>query len=172
MEKKTLQKIKEGDEEAFTDLFQNYSDYALRVATFTTKNQTMAADAVQETFIRVYRNIATYDLEKPFKPWFYRILINECYRIMKGKNETLPIEDLDSQAVQEDEFKFEKYEDLYSAIQSLNDLNRVPIVLKYLEDLSEKEIAEVIGINQNSVKSRLFKARQKLKEFLVGRGGL
>lgn len=169
MEKDILKRVKEGDQEAFRELYNKYADYALRVATAITRSETTAADAVQETFIRVYYYIVDFDLSRPFQPWFYRILINECNRLMKKKGKTISISDYlenDMSFAKDDVHQFEEYELLYKAIGKLEDINRIPIVLKYLKGFSEAEIAEILAINQNTVKSRLYKGRQKLKEYM------
>lgn len=169
MENKMIAQIQKGNRDAFAELYNIYAEYALRVATAITKSRTFAADAVQETFIRVYKNIQTFDRSKPFKPWFYRILINECNRFLERKGKLIPTDhhwDNDPNLAQTDLHYFEQYEDLYQAVGQLNDLYRIPIILKYLNDFSEKEIAELLELNQNTVKSRLLKGRQQLKEAL------
>lgn len=169
MEKKIIKRIKAGDWDAFSLLYNQYADYALRVGMAVTRSKANSADAVQETFIRVYRNIDKFDIDKPFKPWFYKILINECRRIMTPSPDILPMDEIlenDTQLSQEDKYRFQEYEDLYKAIQELDETNRIPIILKYLQDFSEKEIAEILGLNINTVKSRLYKGRQKLKKAL------
>jgi len=169
MEQEIIQRIQDGDEEAFAELYELYGEYALRVATAVTKNPMNAADAVQETFIRVYHHIQSFDLSRDFKPWFYRILLNECNRLMKRQTKTVAISDYvenNPQMARVDEHPFETYEELYKAIQKLKDINRIPIVLKYLNGFTEMEIAEILNLNVNTVKSRLFKGRQKLKKFM------
>ena len=86
MDRDIILKVKEGDRKAFEELYNRYYSYALRTATAITKSTQEAADAVQETFIRVYRNIYSFNTNRPFKPWFYRILVNECNRVMKDKS--------------------------------------------------------------------------------------
>lgn len=169
MEINLLKKVKEGDKYAFADLYNEYAEYALRVAMAVTRNKVSAADAVQEAFIKVYRNIYSFDLDKSFDPWFYRILINECNRVL-GKT---PKEMITGNYIEEDinisikdEYKFEEYENLYRAIQNLEYINRAPIILKYLKGFKESEIADILEINVNTVKSRLFKGRQKLKSLI------
>ncbi len=161
-----LQRIREGDNEAFEELYNKYADYALRTAMAVTGNKMSAADAVQEAFIRVYKNIKTFDFERPFEPWFYKILINECNRILGKNSKLILIDDFvenNIQGANEDEYKFEEYETLYKAIEGLEDNNKIPIILKYLRGFKESEIADILGININTIKSRLFKGRQKLK---------
>ncbi|WP_052085905.1 RNA polymerase sigma factor [Clostridium sp. HMP27] len=166
MDRELLQKIREGDKEAFQELYNKYAEYALRTAAAITRNKMNAADAVQETFIRIYKNIESFDIDKPFEPWLYRILVNECNRILSKNSTTILVDDFiqnNLQGVIEDQHKFEEYESLYKAIESLDDNNKIPIILKYLKGFKENEIAEILGINVNTIKSRLFKGRQKLK---------
>ena len=169
LDKKLLQKIREGDNQAFAQLYNKYAEYALRVAITVTRNKLTAADAVQESFIRVYKNIQSFDIDRPFEPWLYRILINECNRILSKTSDTILVGDFlenNLQGAIEDNYDFEKYESLYEAIESLDDNNTIPIVLKYLKGFKESEIAEILDINVNTIKSRLFKGRQKLKSVI------
>lgn len=167
LDRDLLQNIKDGDQNAFAELYNKYAGYALRVAMAVTKNKMSAADAVQESFIRVYKNIHSFDIDKSFEPWLYRILINECNRIL-GKNSNIVLVDHflenNSQEAIKDDHKFEKYESLYKAIEGLEENNKIPIVLKYLKGFQENEIAEILGINVNTIKSRIFKGRQKLRK--------
>ncbi|MPW25154.1 sigma-70 family RNA polymerase sigma factor [Alkalibaculum sp. M08DMB] len=161
--------IKHNDKEAFEELYNLYGDYALRVATAVTGDSSKASDAVQETFIRIYFNIKNFKLDKPFKPWLYKILINECNRILRKGGKITYISDYIENNVElseEDKHNFEEYEDLYVAIKNLDSINKTPIVLKYLGGFKEKEISQILNININTLKSRLLKGRQKLKKVL------
>ncbi len=165
-----INQIKNGNNNAFRELYDLYFDYAIRVATVVMHNNaTYVADAVQETFIRVYQNIHLYQAERPFKPWFYQILINECNRILKRNSKVISVGEIIERRRSDLEFenhRFVEYEDLYTAIQGLEQHNRIPIILKYLIGFKEQEIAEILSKNVNTIKSRLFKGRQKLKRFL------
>ena len=88
---------------------------------------------------------------------------------MYFSTDALPMDDQLENNVQlsrEDPYPFQEYEDLYQGIQNLDEIHRIPIILKYLQDFSEKEIAEILDLNINTLKSRLYKGRQKLKKFL------
>lgn len=163
LEKEIMEQIQKGDKQAFSQLYELYADYALRVAYGVTKQKELAADAVQETFIRVYRNAPSFDTDKPFKPWFYRILLNECNRLLKKEKKVISIEEYIAHLPSEEVEEWFEYEDLHEALDALDEHNRVPILLKYLHDFSEKEIAETLDVNVNTIKSRLLKGRQKLK---------
>jgi RNA polymerase sigma-70 factor (ECF subfamily) len=77
--------------------------------------------------------------------------------------------DYDENFSHEDRRSFEEYEELYKAVDSLTDKLRIPVILKYLKGFKEAEIAEILDLNVNTVKSRLYKGRQKLKKALAGR---
>ena len=170
-ESEIIQQIKTGNQLAFRDLYNLYFEYAMRVATVVMNHRRADAnDAVQETFLRVYQNLNRYDASRPFKPWFYKILINECHRILKRDGKIISIETLGSikknEQFSEDKDTFAEYEDLYSAIENLDHHQRIHIILKYLNGFKEQEIAEIMDANINTIKSRVFKGKQKLKHFL------
>lgn len=167
MDNRLIERILQGDRQAFRSLYDEYFDYAMRTAKLVTKNGEWAKDAVQETFLRVYRNVWQYDRSKPFKPWFYSILLRECYRVMEREKKVLPFgEQLERIAVEQP--LPDVSVDVYEALQSLDDLYRIPLILKYLHDYSEREIADMLDVNVNTLKSRLFKGREKMKKGLGG----
>lgn len=167
MEKALIEKIIAGDKRAFRELYEEYADYAIRTAIAITRNQEIAKDAVQETFIRVYRNLSNYDTSMPFGPWFYRILTNECNRLLKKESKMSRVDhpDLENDPHLAEDPK-ESCSDLYGVIQTLSDMYRIPLILKYLKGFTEKEIAKILDLNLNTVKSRLFKGRDLLKRQL------
>lgn len=167
MDIQLIQKIKAGDSSSFKKLYDMYADAALRTAIGVTGDSELAKDAVQETFIRVYRSLHRFDTDRPFKPWFYRILVNECNRLLSNKPRVISLNRLcDEEGYQIAVSEKESYIDLYDAILSLKDIYRIPVVLKYLHGFTEKEAAEILELNQNTVKSRLLKARDMLRKKL------
>ncbi|QUG39951.1 RNA polymerase sigma factor [Psychrobacillus sp. INOP01] len=159
-----LEKIRNGSRDAFKQFYDMYENYAIRTAKAITRNDEHAKDAVQETFIRVYRNISSYNSTLSFDAWFYRILVNECYRILTKEKKNIAV---DTSIMENNELltehSKENLSDLYSMIQNMADLYRIPILLKYIKGFSEKEIATILELNQNTVKSRLFNGRNLLK---------
>jgi len=167
LDNRTIERILQGDRNAFRTLYDEYFDYAMRTAKLVTKNGEWAKDAVQETFLRVYRHIWQYEKSKPFKPWFYVILLRECYRVMEREKKVLPFgEQLDKIAAEPK--PSDASIDVYEALQALDDLYRIPLILKYLHDYTEKEIAGMLDVNVNTLKSRLLKGREKMKKGLGG----
>ncbi|MGB2871590.1 RNA polymerase sigma factor, partial [Psychrobacillus psychrotolerans] len=159
-----LEDIRNGSRDAFKQFYDMYENYAIRTAKAITRNDEHAKDAVQEAFIRVYRNISSYNSTLPFDAWFYRILVNECYRILSKEKKNTPIDTSTMENKEQlREHSKENLSDLYSMIQNMADIYRIPILLKYIKGFSEKEIVTILDLNQNTVKSRLFNGRNLLK---------
>lgn len=169
-EKRLIKKIKKDDDAAFKQLYELYVDYALRSCYYITQNTTHTADIVQETFIKVYRGLHTFDHKRPFKPWFYQILLNESKRYMKKQNkQAVPIESeeiidyLDEKETISDDASY-----IAEDLNKMSEAHRTVLTLKYLNGFSEIEIAQMLHLNVNTVKSRLFKARAKMRKSIGG----
>lgn len=167
---KWIKKIKKGNERAFKRMYEEYASYALRTAYAITRNSSDASDVVQETFIRIYRNIDSFDIEKPFSSWFYQILLNESRRLLAKRNKhALPVEEeevLDHLEMQGK--RVDADEPLLRALEYLSEEDRSLIILKYIDRFTEKELAAMMELNVNTVKSRLYRARNRLKEIYSG----
>lgn len=169
-EDKIIKKVKGGDQQAFKKLYDSYADYALRAAYAITRSNNHAADIVQETFIKVYRNINQFDLDKSFKPWFYQILLNESKRYMKRQNkQPIVVESEEILDYLHEQTPYQANEDdLSDMLNHLSNMHQTVVVLKYINGFTEREIAELLELNVNTVKSRLYKAREKLRQILGG----
>jgi len=172
-EQALVRNIKAGDSEAFEALYRLYADGALRMAAAIVSDRMTAADAVQETFVRVYRHIGTYDETRPFRSWFHTILVNECHRSMKKQSKTIPVDPDETKDLpaDRDTYAFEEEDALYRLVQELEEPFRLPIVLKYVNDLTDREISDVMQLNVNTVKSRLHKGKKKLKSRMLREKG-
>ncbi|URN96427.1 MAG: RNA polymerase sigma factor [Candidatus Pristimantibacillus lignocellulolyticus] len=167
-----IEKIKQGEQQYFRVLYDRYFEYAVRVSTIILRNQQSSAkDVVQEAFIRVYRKLNQFDMDREFKPWFYTILLNECKRISQKNNDSEVAGEQVVEPLYQDRHPFIEYESLYIAIQQLEEHNRVPVILKYMHDMKDQEIADILQENVNTIKSRLYKARIKLKNLLKHESG-
>lgn len=165
-----IKKIKQGNQQAFKLLYDKYADYALRTAFAITRNKYDAADIVQETFIRIYRHIDSYDIDKDFRPWFYQILINESRRYLKKQTkQAINIEsDQILDVLNKPYIPQDAVEDVMIALEYLAEDDRTLIILKYLDDFTEKELADIMQVNINTIKSRLYRARQRLQTIMTG----
>ena len=125
-------------------------------------NDTDCADAIQEAIVHSFAKLHTLKNDQYAKTWLIRILINECYTIMRKEKKLIPLETLP----RTDVYEMEDYSDLYQAVQKLPQDMRMAVVLHYVEGFSVKEIAEIQKVSESAVKNRLFSARKKLRFFL------
>ena len=173
MDRFLAQRFKKGDKNAFKELYSDNFDNAIRLASAITRNDEMAKDAVQTAFIRAYEYRSSFNPQMEFSHWYNKILINECKRALI-KNQKQPVVYLDNYSSIKksalDDYKFEKYEMLYNALQNLKDDLRIPLLLKYINEFSEAEIAETLDLKYSTVKSRLYEGRQKIKTVLEQKG--
>lgn len=127
-------------------------------------NEADCEDAVQEAILRAYAKQDSLREVKYFKTWLVRILINECYQLLRSKKQELPYEDY----FQEQQAEVNTYSELYDAILRLDRKHRLPVILFYMEGYSVEETARILKIPAGTVKSRLSRGRKQLKKFLDG----
>ena len=156
---------KKGDNEAFGSLIHNNKLSMYRISKSILRNEYDVEDAIGETILKAYKNISHLKNNDMFKSWLFKILVNECYSAIKRKKrEILTTEFENSQNTYEDNYKdFE----LMKAINSLEENKRVATILFYYEDMSISMISETLVIPEGTVKSRLSRAKEKLKVLVL-----
>lgn len=159
--KSNVAKAKNGDKEAFIELINENRLNIYRVAKGILKNEYDIEDAIQNTVIKAFEKISNLKNDDLFRTWIIRILINECNDILRKNKRVVPLED----NIEKEKYD-DKYEnmDLTNAVSSLNEDLRNITVLYYFEDMSTVEIAKLLGIPEGTVRSRLSRAREKLRE--------
>ena len=167
--KETLQAWKEGSVKAFEEVVRTAMRRAYAVAVGIVGNAEDAHDLSQEAFMAAHRARATFDVERPFFPWFYRILRNRCLNFLRKKagRREISIDVLiekpgRSESPEKGVMRKERAETLWQAIQDLTPEHREIIILRSFEELSYREIAETLGISEGTVMSRLYYARKSL----------
>ena len=123
------------------------------------------ADAIQETIVRAFSKINSLKQDAYAKTWLIRILINECYNVLRQKSRQIPM-DMETEMAGKVAVESQDYRDLYCAVSQLQEELKLPVVLYYGEDFSVREIAQVLEISEGAVQKRLARARQKLKRIL------
>lgn len=142
----------------------SWQDHLYRVAKTLLYNDADCSDAIQNAIVKAFTNIATLKNDKYAKTWMIRILINECYSIMRKENKLVSLE-----SIPEQDYEQKDYSDLYEALMTLPEDQRMAVALYYSEGFSVKEIAEIENTTDSAIKNRLFKARGKLKNLLEGK---
>lgn len=123
------------------------------------------ADAIQETIVKAFSKIKTLRNDKYAKTWLMRILINECYTLLRKSSKLVPLEDMNEVTKMKADKNID-YSDLYKAVNSLKEELRLPVILYYIEDFNIKEIAQILEVTEGAVQKRLARARRKLKHDL------
>ena len=163
-----------GDTRAFDALVRKYQKPLYHLALRMVRDRDDAMDIVQGVFVKVYQKLGSYDERHEFFSWIYRITINESINFanrskkseeyQSGETVTLaPTQEAARSAAA-------LSEEISDAIGMLKLEYRMVIVLKHYNDFTYQEMADMLGIPEKTVKSRLFSARQQLKEILTARG--
>ena len=164
-------KASEGDVESFEKVFRSYADYVYNIALRILQNREDAQEVTQEVFMSVYHNLKNFRFKANLKTWIYRITINMA--INRAKKESKmngrtvdyddtsisgnPLSSLDERVENE-----HKESIIKKLLDALTPEQRACIVLRNIEGLSYQEIAQVLNININAVRSRLKRAREKV----------
>lgn len=158
-----LKLVQKGDREAYQEIVVRHMQPAYYVALAFVHNHQDALDISQEAFIRAFRKIKQFDTKRPFFPWFYRILKNLCidhYKHRRRLNE-VPLENVRILAVEHEDREMKKA--LWKGIDELPDEQKEIIVLRYFQQLSYQEIAEILDKPIGTVMSSLYYAKKRLK---------
>ena len=171
-----IRRFQRGQPGAFDALFERYKDYVYRVAFFVTRNSGDAEEATQEAFLDLLRALPRFKLDGParFETWLYKITVNRCRsRFRRKRPPSADWDELADELVagvngdpEHSALKRETRDTIWGAVDRLPDAQREVVALRYLSDLSYDEIAEALGINPGTVKSRLFYAHQALQQTL------
>ena len=163
-----------GDQAALKELIGRWQKRLGRFALRLTGDRDAAADAMQDTWIAIVRGIRRLDDPASFRAWAYRITANKCAdwirknQRSRNLNEELTIES-EGLVVESAEAELEKQDDISqirSAIKMLSDDRRMILTLKYVDEMSTREIAKALSIPEGTVKSRLYHAREDLRKIL------
>ncbi len=155
------------DREEFLKQILEAEETLFHVAFSILHQEQDCADAVQEAILKAYDRRNKLRRPEYFKTWITRILINECYSLLrKNRKYCMFEEESHIPDWQENGCIKEEYLDLYGAIRQLREGERICILLFYMEDYSVSQIAQVLRIPEGTVKSRLNRARRNLKGLL------
>lgn len=165
MEGQIVKKAISGDSEALTILIDKYKDIAYNLALSIVKNKEDAKDITQDSFLKILENINRFRNESKFSTWLYRIVYNQSIGFVKRENNTNTVDySLLVETSEKNDNQEDKIQDLYKAINLLEDTDRNIILLFYLAEKSIKEIAQITGFGIANIKVILHRARKKLFE--------
>ena len=186
-ERRIIAQVCAGDANAFEALVVAYQKQVYNLALRTVGNEEDAADMTQEVFLRAYRALGTFRGESKFSVWLYRLTTNVCIDFLRsrGRRPTVSLtaadEDEEPQELDVADDRFDPVQSLERAelrravqrgLASLPEDYRRILMLRELSGLSYAEIGQVLRLEEGTVKSRLFRARKKLCDFLRKDGNL
>jgi len=177
-----VERLKEGDSKALDHLFRRHRDAAYGIAFRLVGSRDDALDVVQESFIHVIRGIQAFRGQSSFRTWLYRIVTHAAldYRRWRSHRRAESLEALAAvepaagpshPTPQDEAAEHDLRNAIDEALANISEKNRAALVLYALEGMSYKEVADVLGISIGTVMSRIFNARQRLRELLASEIG-
>ena len=171
--KELIKKAQKGDKNAFTDIILQIRNDLYKIAKTRISNDDDIEDLIQDTMIETYKHIKKLREPEKFKMWVIKILVNKCNKLYKKKyRKDISIDEynlenyiiLNTQKDIEDDLNF------YYLIKNLKYEERIVLVLHYMEQYSVKDISKILKTNENTIKTLLYRAREKIKERLKENG--
>jgi RNA polymerase sigma-70 factor (ECF subfamily) len=172
-----IARAKAGEIEAFEALLFRYQRQVLGTALRFLANRDDARDAAQEVFLKLYRHLRDLDPERPVAPWLYRVTINVCHDIVRRRRGAFsgadftwaesmpqtggPDADPGRRLILEEEWRT-----LQQALATLPEKERAAIILRDVEELETREVAQILGTSEVTVRSHISRARMKIKRHL------
>ncbi len=173
-----VQRALAGDQQAFAGLVRAYQTPVYNLAYRMLGTAAEAEEAAQETFIRVYRRLNTYDSQHKLSSWVLAIASHYCVdRLRRRRMTLLPLEEGQAPAQVEPPREApearllarEREREIQSLLAELPADYRVVLILRYWQDLSYQEIAEALGTSESAIKARLHRARELMGQYLARR---
>jgi RNA polymerase sigma-70 factor (ECF subfamily) len=180
-----VESLREGSEWAYEELLTRFQQPVYTLALRLLNNQSEACDVVQEVFLKVFRNVGNFRGQSTLKTWIYRITVNEAHNArrwffrhrrrevdldanpneMRDWKEIIPD---NSRSPFDVAFDRERHVMIEAALEKINPIFRESVVLRDITDLSYEEIAGILGVSLGTVKSRILRGREALRQELAG----
>lgn len=178
-DRELVEKAQHGDKAAFEVLVQKHQGRVFAVAGGILRSREDVEDISQQVFLKAYFSLKRFDQRAAFSTWLYKITVNECWDLLR-KRKVRPLV-YESELTEEQAHLYESTEQraehapdvseqletrqqLDHWLEGLEGRDRTMLVLKEMQGFTVEEIAEMMGINRNTVKVRLFRARQRIAE--------
>jgi len=179
-ERQLIRRAQKGDKAAFEVLVQRHQHRVFAVARGILRRQEDVEDIAQQVFVKAYFSLKRFDQRAAFSTWLYKITVNECWDLLRKRKARPLIYEADFSEEQSRLFsateqqadsgpdtseRMAMRQRLDNMLAQLDERDRAMLVLKEVEGFSVEEIAETLGLNANTVKVRLFRARRRIVEY-------
>lgn len=176
-EAELVRRVQAGDESAFKDVVDRFQSKVFSIIYGILRNRNDAEDIAQQVFAKIYFSIHSFDFRSSLLTWIYKITVNECYDYLRKKKVRKLV--YESDFSEDDARKMEssdiavdrapaaddslaKRDFVSKLLSKVSEEDRSLILLKEVEGHSVEELAQMTGMNENTIKVKLFRARQKL----------
>lgn len=163
-----IQKAKGGCKDSFAQIIKSRGEKLYKIAICYVKNEEIALDVVSESTFKAYINIKNLKDIKYFDTWLIRIVINESISALRKSKKITYLDDYKKDIGSNLSDKLEEKIDLYKALDRLKKDDKEILVLKYFADLTFKDIAKVMKKSENTIKTKHYRALEKVKDILEG----
>ncbi|MGE5339311.1 MAG: RNA polymerase sigma factor [Gemmatimonadota bacterium] len=169
-----VERCRNGDREAFTELVVRYQTPIYNAAFWLLRKVEDANDIAQIVFLRVWERLDEYDSHYKFFSWIYRIAVNESLNLLRRKgredplDEDFDIPDDDSADPESKLAAAQQSRQIQRAMMKMTTDDRLVLTLRHFSECSYQEIAQILDLDEKTVKSRLFEARRRLRDMLNG----
>ncbi|HVO58329.1 MAG TPA: sigma-70 family RNA polymerase sigma factor [Dongiaceae bacterium] len=179
-ERELVALAQKGSKEAFETLVQRHQHRVFAVARGILKRHEDVEDVAQQVFVKAYFSLKRFDQRAAFSTWLYKITVNECWDLMRKRKARPLVYESDLSEEQNRQYtdveregtrqadtsdRMADREQVQKMLEQLEERDRAMLVLKEVQGFSVEEIAETMGLNANTVKVRLFRARRRIIEY-------
>ena len=176
-DRELVRRAQDGDKEAFEELVRRHQHRVFGVAGGILHRREDVEDIAQQVFVKAYFSLKRFDQRAAFSTWLYKITVNECWDLLRKKKVRPLLYESDLSEEQAQQFsaterldsgaqdvsdKLEAQEQVERLLQGLDERDRMMLILKEVEGFAIDEIAEILDLNANTVKVRLFRARRRI----------
>jgi RNA polymerase sigma-70 factor, ECF subfamily len=184
-DRELVRRAQREDKEAFEELVRRHQHRVFAVASGILRKREDVEDVAQQVFVKAYFSLKRFDQRAAFSTWLYKITVNECWDLLR-KRKVRPLvyeSDLSEEQARQIEGserkdtevpdiseRLETREQVERLLEGMDERDRLMLMLKEVEGFSIEEIAEVLGLNSNTVKVRLFRARRRIVRQAKKRG--
>jgi RNA polymerase sigma-70 factor, ECF subfamily len=176
-DRELVRRAQAGDKEAFEGLVRRHQHRVFAVAGGILRRREDAEDIAQQVFVKAYFSLKRFDQRAAFSTWLYKITVNECWDLLRKKKVRPLVYESDLSEEQAQQFsasekvqsgaqdisdKLEAQQQVELLLQGLDERDRMMLILKEVEGFAIEEIAEILDLNANTVKVRLFRARRRI----------
>ncbi|MFT7637486.1 MAG: RNA polymerase sigma-70 factor (ECF subfamily) [Candidatus Omnitrophota bacterium] len=167
-----------GNDEAYEKIVNQYRDKVIQLAYVYLKNYEDARDASQDIFVKTYEKLRQFRKQSKFSTWLYRVAVNHCLDLlrrnnMKFNNNECIFENIATTELSPSQKSSLLFRDdaLKRAVQKLSTQQQIIIILRYFENNSIKEVAEILRLSSGTIKAATSQAIQNLKKIIITEGG-